>query len=66
MNCRQPRFLNMCIRNSDAVGMAAFSPVVNTRGMIFTHPEGIVLRSTYYVFDLFVNELEAEYVDLWW
>ena len=58
-------FLNMCIRNGDAVGMAAFSPCVNTRGMIFTHAEGVVLRSTYLVFDLYVNELGRERIDLW-
>ena len=46
-------FLNMCIRNSSFVGMANFSPAVNTRGMIHTHKNGIVLRSTYYVFELY-------------
>ena len=50
-------FLNMCIRNSDIVGMANFSPVVNTRGMIYTCPEGIVLRSTYHVFDAYGSGL---------
>lgn len=50
-------FLNMCNRNCDIVGMANFAPVVNTRGCIFTHPDGIVLRSTYHVFDLFANRL---------
>lgn len=56
-------FLNMCIRNCDLIGMAAFSPVVNTRGMIFTYSDGIVLRSTYYVFDAYVNEMEKYYTD---
>ena len=58
-------FLNMCIRNSDIVGMANFSPVVNTRGMIYTCPEGIVLRSTYHVFDAYVNYMENQYIDTW-
>lgn len=58
-------FLNMCIRNSDIVGMANFSPVVNTRGMIFTHPDGIVLRSTYHVFDAYVNHMESHLIDAW-
>ena len=58
-------FLNMCIRNSDVIGMAAFSPIINTRGMIYTHEDGVVLRSTYHVFDLYVNELENNYIDLW-
>ena len=57
-------FLNMCIRNSDAVGMANFSPAVNTRGMIFTYKDGIVLRPTYYVFQLY-NQMQDSYVDTW-
>ncbi|MFV0400768.1 MAG: alpha-L-arabinofuranosidase C-terminal domain-containing protein [Oscillospiraceae bacterium] len=50
-------FLNTCNRNCDIVEMANFAPIVNTRGCIFTHEKGIVLRSTYHVFDLFVNVL---------
>jgi alpha-N-arabinofuranosidase len=50
-------FLNMANRNCDIIGMTNFAPVVNTRGCIYTHKDGIVLRSTYYVFDLYVNEL---------
>ena len=53
-------FLNMTLRNADIVGMANFSPVVNTRGMIYTHDGGIVLRSTYHVFDLYVNGMGDE------
>ena len=48
-------FLNSCLRHSDVVGMANFSPVVNTVGAIFTHADGIVLRPTYHVFDLFTR-----------
>lgn len=48
-------FLNECLRNADIVGMANFSPVVNTRGAIFTHKDGIVKRSTYYVFALYTK-----------
>ena len=58
-------FLNMCIRNSDTVGMANFSPVVNTRGMIYAGPEGIALRSTYHVFDAYVNGMESVLIDSW-
>ena len=50
-------FLNMVNRNCDIVGMANFSPVINTRGCIFTYPDGIVLRGTWYVFDLYVNKM---------
>ena len=58
-------FLNMCNRNCDIVGMAAFAPVVNTRGCIFTYEGGIVKRSTYYVFDLYVNYLGDIVLDTW-
>ena len=40
-------FLNQCHKHSDVVGMANFAPTVNTRGAIFTHQDGIVLRSSY-------------------
>ncbi|WP_010260307.1 alpha-L-arabinofuranosidase C-terminal domain-containing protein [Treponema primitia] len=56
-------FLNMCNRNCTVVGMANFAPVVNTRGCIFTHKDGIVLRSTYHVFDLYVNNLGETVLD---
>lgn len=58
-------FLNMCNRNCNVVGMAAFAPIVNTRGCIFTYKEGIVLRSTYHVFDLYVNYLGDVLLDSW-
>ena len=58
-------FLNTLNRNSDLVGMACFAPIVNTRGCIFTHPGGIVRRSTYHVFDLYVNHLGDEILDGW-
>ena len=48
-------FLNSCLRHCDVVGMANFSPAVNTVGAIFTHADGIVLRPTFHVFDLFAN-----------
>lgn len=58
-------FLNALNRNCDIVGMANFAPVVNTRGCIFTHPEGLVLRTTYHVFDLYVNGLGDIVLDSW-
>lgn len=58
-------FLNMCGRNSDIVGMANFAPIVNTRGCIYTYDKGIVLRSTYHVFDLYVNYLGDLALDGW-
>ncbi len=58
-------FLNMCLRNCDIVGMANFAPVVNTRGCIYTYDKGIVLRSTYYVFDMYTNLLGDVVLDAW-
>lgn len=58
-------FLNALNRNCDIVGMANFAPIVNTRGCIFTHRDGIVLRSTYHVFDLYVNYLGDVVLDSW-
>jgi len=57
--------LNMFLRHADSVRMANFAPSVNTRGLIFTHKDGIVLRSTYHVFDLFVNAMGETVVDSW-
>ena len=58
-------FLNTLNRNCDIVGMANFAPIVNTRGCIFTHKDGLVLRSTYHIFDLYVNYLGEEILDGW-
>lgn len=51
-------FLNSCLRHADVVDIACFSPIVNTTGAIFVHPEGILKRTTYHVFDMYVNMLE--------
>ena len=58
-------FLNTCLRNCDAVKMACFSPAVNTRGAVFTHRDGIVLRPQYFVFELYANYLKDTVMDLW-
>ncbi len=58
-------FLNACLKNCDIVGMANFAPIVNTRGCIYTHNNGIVLRSTYHVFEMYVNLLGATILDSW-
>jgi alpha-N-arabinofuranosidase len=58
-------FLNECIRNCDLVGMANFAPIVNTTGVIFTHENGIVKRSTYYVFEAMTKHMGDRAVDVW-
>lgn len=51
-------FLNTCLRYSDYVVMACMAPVVNTRGPLFAHPNGIVKRTTYHVLSLYANKLQ--------
>lgn len=54
-------FLNSCLRNAADVEIACFSPIVNTRGAIFVHPEGLVKRTTFHTFSMYTRLLE-EYV----
>lgn len=58
-------FLNQCLKHCNTVGMANFAPVVNTRGAVFTHPGGTVLRPTYFVFDLYANLMGDTVLDSW-
>ena len=58
-------FLNMLLRNCDIVGMANFSPTVNTRGMIYVHDGGIVLRPTYHVYRMYTELMGDEVIDSW-
>ena len=58
-------FLTDCIRNCDIVGMANFAPIVNTTGAIFTHENGIVKRSTYYVFEVMAKYMGDRAIDAW-
>ena len=58
-------FLSAMNRNCDIVGMANFAPILNTRGCIYSYNDGIVLRSTYHVFDLYVNYLGDTIIDMW-
>ena len=53
-------FLNTCLRHCDIVKMACFSPIVNTRGAIFVHKDGIVKRTAYHVFHMYTHLLESE------
>jgi len=49
------KYLNIFHRMSKYVKIANFSPAVNVRGLIFTYEEGIILRPTYHVFNLYAN-----------
>jgi alpha-N-arabinofuranosidase len=56
-------FLNICLRHADTVHMANFSPLVNSRGALYVHPEGIVKRTTFHVFEMYSNLLAPNIVD---
>ena len=58
-------FLNTCLRNCDIVQMACYSPIVNTRGAIFTHENGIVLRPQYFVFQLYTSLMKDTVLNIW-
>lgn len=57
-------FLNACLRNAKDVEIACFSPIVNTRGAIFVHPEGILKRTTFYTLYMYTNLLEKNVVQI--
>lgn len=56
-------FLNACIRNCEHVTMAAVAPLVNTRGPLFVHPEGIVKRTHFHTMAMYANGLEEQVCD---
>jgi alpha-N-arabinofuranosidase len=51
-------FLNACLRHSDSLTMANVAPLVNTRGPLFVHPEGIVRRTHFHALAMYANLLE--------
>jgi len=51
-------FLNACLRHADDVGMANIAPIVNTRGPLAVHPDGIVKRTTFHVLSMYAQELQ--------
>ena len=52
-------FLNACLRHSEDVGMANIAPIVNTRGPLYVHPDGIVRRTTFHTLAMYANLLEG-------
>ncbi len=56
-------FLNSCLRHASTVRMANMAPVVNTRGPLFVHSRGIVMRTTYHVLWMYANLLGNEVCD---
>ena len=51
-------FFNACLRHAEDVGMANIAPIVNTRGPLFVHPQGIVKRTHFHALAMYANELE--------
>jgi alpha-N-arabinofuranosidase len=51
-------FFNACLRHAEDVGMANIAPIVNTRGPLFVHPQGIVKRTHFHAMAMYANELE--------
>lgn len=52
-------FLNACLRRSGEVTMANIAPLVNTRGPLFVHSEGIVKRTHFHTMSLYANRLQT-------
>jgi alpha-N-arabinofuranosidase len=50
-------FLNTCLRYAGTVTMACMAPVVNARGPLFVHPEGLVKRTIFHVLSMYANLL---------
>jgi alpha-N-arabinofuranosidase len=57
-------FLNACLRHAEDVGMANIAPLVNTRGPLFVHPQGIVRRAHFHTLAMYANELEARVAEI--
>lgn len=51
-------FLNACLRHSRDVGMANIAPLVNTRGPLFVHREGVVKRTHFHTMWMYANLLK--------
>lgn len=53
-------FFNACLRNSEHLTMANIAPLVNTRGPLFVHPEGIVKRTHFHTMSMYANLLQSQ------
>jgi alpha-N-arabinofuranosidase len=52
-------FLNACLRHADDVGMANIAPLVNTRGPLYVHSDGIVKRTHFHTLAMYANLLDS-------
>ena len=53
-------FFNACLRHSENVTMANIAPLVNTRGPLYVHPDGIVKRTHYHTMAMYANKLKEQ------
>jgi alpha-N-arabinofuranosidase len=58
--------LNAFIRHAHAVKMANIAQIVNVIAPIFTRPEGLVLQTIFYPFELYSRTCGNKAIDVWW
>jgi len=57
-------FFNACLRHSEDVTMTNIAPLVNTRGPLYVHPEGVVKRTHFHTMAMYANLLEEKVVSI--
>ncbi|MGA1238806.1 MAG: alpha-L-arabinofuranosidase C-terminal domain-containing protein [Limisphaerales bacterium] len=57
-------FLNACLRHAEDVGMANIAPIVNTRGPLFVHPNGVLRRTHFHTLSMYANHLQSRVAPL--
>jgi alpha-N-arabinofuranosidase len=58
--------LNAFIRHANMVKMANIAQIVNVIAPIFTRPDGLVLQTIFYPFELYSRTCGNESLDVWW
>jgi alpha-L-arabinofuranosidase len=58
--------LNAFIRHAGAVKMANLAQIVNVIAPVFTRPDGLVLQTIYYPFELYSRTCGGKALDIWW
>jgi len=58
--------LNLFIRHAGSVKMANIAQIVNVIAPIFTRPDGLVLQTIFYPFELYSNNCGSLALDAWW
>jgi alpha-L-arabinofuranosidase len=58
--------INAFIRHADIVKMANIAQLVNVIAPIFTRPDGLVLQTIFYPFELYSRTCGNKSLDVWW